>query len=41
MNEVYSSTEEYNTEKKRKILIVFDDVTADMISNKKLHPVMT
>ena len=41
MNEVYSSTEEYNTEKKRKILIVFGVVTADMISNKKLHPVMT
>ena len=28
-------------EKKRKILLVFDDVIADMINNKKLNPVVT
>ena len=27
--------EEYNLNKKRKILIAFDDMIADMISNKK------
>ena len=28
-------------EKKRKILLDFDDVIADMINNKKLNPVVT
>ena len=27
--------------KKRKILIVFDDMIANMLSNKKLNPVVT
>ena len=27
--------------KKRKILIVFDDMIADMLSNKKLNPIVT
>ena len=27
--------------KKRKILIVFDDMIADMLSNKKLNPTVT
>ena len=27
--------------KKRKILVVFDDMIADMLSNKKLNPVVT
>ena len=33
--------EEYNTNKKRKILIVFDEVIADMLGNKKLNPIVT
>ena len=33
--------EDYNIGKKRKILIVFDDMTADMINDKKLNPVVT
>ena len=28
-------------EKKRKILIIFDDMIADMINNKKLNPIVT
>ena len=28
---------QYNTDKKRKILIVFEDVIADMINKKKLY----
>ena len=30
-----------NPNKKLKILIVFDDVIADMLSNKKLNPIVT
>ena len=31
----------YNPNKKRKILIVFDDMIAHMLSNKKLNPIVT
>ena len=41
MQDVYKNIEDYNPIKKRKILIVFDDVTADMISNNKLNPIVT
>ena len=41
MNDVYKSIEEYNPGKKRKVLIVFDDMIVDIISNKKLQPVVT
>ena len=34
MQDVYKTIEEYNLRKKRKILIVFDDMIADMINNK-------
>ena len=37
MQDVYKNIEEYNTEKERKILIVFDDMITDMINNKKLN----
>ena len=33
--------EEYNPNKKRKILIVFDYMITDMLSNKKLNPIVT
>ena len=33
--------EEYSIDKKRKILILFDNMIADMINNKKLNPVET
>ena len=38
MQDVYKNIEEYNSGKKRKVLIVFDDAIADMIDNKKLNP---
>ena len=41
MQDVYKNIEDYNPSKNRKILIVFDDMTADMINNKKLNPVVT
>ena len=41
MDDIYEDIEEYNVNKKRKVLIVFDDMIADMLSNKKLNPVVT
>ena len=41
MNDIYENIEEYNPNKKRKMLTVFDDMIADMLSNKKLNPVVT
>ena len=41
MQDAYKNIEDYNPGKKRKILIVFDDMIADMINNKKLNPVVT
>ena len=41
MQNLYQNIEEYNPGKKRKALIVFDDIIADMINNKKLNPVVT
>ena len=40
MQDVYKNIEDYNPGKKRKILIVFDYMIADMINNKKLNPVV-
>ena len=40
-NDEWNSIEEYNPDKKRKVLIVFDDMIADMINNKKLNPIVT
>ena len=36
MVDVYKNIEEYNSNKKCNILIVFDDMIPDMISNKNL-----
>ena len=33
--------EEYNLGKKRKVLVVFDDMIAEMINIKKINPVVT
>ena len=41
IQDVYKNIEDYNPIKKRKVLIVFDDMIADMINNKKLNPVVT
>ena len=41
MQQVYENIEEYNSRKKRKVLIVFDDMIADMISNKSLNSLAT
>ena len=41
MQDVYKNIEDYNPIKKRKTLIIFDDMIADMINNKKLNPIVT
>ena len=41
MQDVYKNIEGYNIGKKSEILIVFDDMIADMINNKKINPVVT
>ena len=41
MQDVYKNIEDHNPIKKRKILIVFDDMIADMINNDKLNPVVS
>ena len=39
--DAYKNIDEYNPDKEKKILIVFDDMIADMIHNKKLNSVVT
>ena len=41
IDDVYENLEEYNPTKKRRVLIVFDDVIADMEANKNLSPIFT
>ena len=41
MQDVYKNIEDSNPIKKRKILIVFDDMIADMINNNNLNPIVT
>ena len=41
MDDIYKHTEEYNPNKKRKILFVFDNMTGDLLSNKKVNPMVT
>ena len=40
MDDIYRNIKEYNINKKRKTLIVFDDMIADMLSNKNLNPIV-
>ena len=40
MDDICKNIEEYKPNKKRKILIVYDMI-ADMLSNKKLNPIVT
>ena len=40
MDDVYENIPEYNLSKKRKNLIVFDDMVADIITNKKFQAII-
>ena len=37
MDGVYENIDDYNPSRKRKILIVFDDMIADIMANKKFQ----
>ena len=41
MDDVYKNIKEYNPNKKRKLIIIFDDMIFDMPSNKKPNPIVT
>ena len=41
MDDIYKIIEEDNLKKKRKAFIVFGDMIADMLRNKKLNPMST
>ena len=41
MQDVYKNINYYNLNKENKVLIVFDDMIADMINNKKSNSVVT
>ena len=41
MDDIYKNIEEYSPNKKRKILIIFDDMIAVILINKKLSPIVT
>ena len=41
MHDVYKNINDYNPDKENKILIVFDDMIADIINNKKLNSIVT
>ena len=41
MDDIYKNIEDYNPNEIWKILVVFDDIIADMLSNKKLNLIVT
>ena len=41
MHDISKNINDYNPDKENKILIVFDDMIADMINNKKLNSIVT
>ena len=40
-DDIYKKIEEYHPNKKCKILLIFDDMIADMVSNKNLNLIVT
>ena len=40
MDDVYENIDNYNSNRKRKILIVFDDLIADIMGNKKFQAII-
>ena len=41
MDNIYKNIEEYNPNKKQKVLIAFDDIVAGVLSNEILNPIVT
>ena len=40
MNDVYENIDDYNPNRKRKILIIFDDMIVDIMTNKKFQAII-
>ena len=40
MDDVYENINDYNPSRKRKVLIIFDDMIADIMSNKKFQEII-
>ena len=40
MDDVYKNIDDYNPNRRRKILIVFDDMNADIMTNKKFQAII-
>ena len=40
MNDVYQNIDDYNPNRKRKILVVFDDMIPDIMSNKRFQAIV-
>ena len=40
MDDVYNNIDDYNLKRKRKILIVFDDMIADIMTNKRFQAII-
>ena len=40
MDDVYNNIDDYNSKRKRKVLIVFDDIIAVILTNKKFQAIM-
>ena len=40
MNDLYNNIDDYNPKRKRKILIVFDDMIADIMTSKKFQAII-
>ena len=40
MDDVYNNIDDYNPKRKRKILIVFDDMIADILTNKRFQAII-
>ena len=40
MDDVYENIHDYNSSRKRKTLIVFDDIIADIMTNKKFQAII-
>ena len=40
MNDIYENIDNYNPNRRRKILIIFDDMIADVMANKKFQSII-
>ena len=40
MDDVYENIDDYNPSRKRKILIAFDDIIADIMKNKRFQAII-